>query len=77
MQFVDIEGNLGINEKMLLYRGKTMVREGGLEPPFPEENQILSLARLPIPPLSHIDYLTFYSLISFIIENNLCKKSHH
>lgn len=28
------------------------VREGGLEPPIPIGNQILNLARLPIPPLS-------------------------
>ena len=28
------------------------MREGGLEPPIPVGNQILNLARLPIPPLS-------------------------
>ncbi len=28
------------------------MREGGLEPPIPFGNQILNLARLPIPPLS-------------------------
>ena len=32
--------------------GKAMVRKGGLEPPRPLGHQILSLARLPIPPLS-------------------------
>jgi hypothetical protein len=31
---------------------ETEVREGGLEPPIPVGNQILNLARLPIPPLS-------------------------
>ena len=31
---------------------KKKVREGGLEPPIPVGNQILNLARLPIPPLS-------------------------
>ena len=31
----------------------SMVRKGGLEPPRPFGHQILSLARLPIPPLSH------------------------
>ena len=31
-----------------------MVGEGGLEPPLSCENQILSLARLPIPPLARI-----------------------
>ena len=32
-----------------------MVRKGGLEPPQGEPHKILSLARLPIPPLSHTD----------------------
>lgn len=32
-----------------------MVREGGLEPPRVLPHQILNLARLPIPPLSHGD----------------------
>lgn len=30
-----------------------MVGEEGLEPSIPNENQILSLARIPIPPLAH------------------------
>lgn len=30
---------------------RTMVPQEGLEPPLPCENQILSLARLPVPPL--------------------------
>jgi hypothetical protein len=30
-----------------------MVPERGLEPPLPCENQLLKLARLPIPPLGH------------------------
>jgi hypothetical protein len=29
-----------------------LVGKGGLEPPLPYENQILNLARLPIPPLA-------------------------
>lgn len=29
-----------------------LVGKGGIEPPLPCENQILSLARLPIPPLA-------------------------
>ena len=33
--------------------GREMVRKGGLEPPRPFGHQILNLARLPIPPLSH------------------------
>jgi hypothetical protein len=32
---------------------ETMVPERGLEPPLPCENQLLKLARLPIPPLGH------------------------
>jgi hypothetical protein len=32
---------------------QAVVRKGGLEPPFPCGSQILSLVRLPIPPLSH------------------------
>lgn len=31
---------------------KERVREGGFEPPIPVGNQILNLARLPVPPLS-------------------------
>jgi hypothetical protein len=30
-----------------------MVPERGLEPPLPCENQVLNLARLPIPPFGH------------------------
>ena len=30
-----------------------MVREGGLEPPGPYGHKVLSLARLPVPPLPH------------------------
>src|SRR5215475_10286548 len=39
-----------------------LVRKGGLEPPSPFGHQILSLARLPIPPLSHwsLDYTRWY-----------------
>ncbi len=35
-----------------------MVGEEGLEPSLPCENQILSLARLPIPPLAHVLIVT-------------------
>jgi hypothetical protein len=31
-----------------------LVPERGLEPPLPCENQVLNLARLPIPPFGHI-----------------------
>ena len=34
-----------------------LVGEEGLEPSLPCENQILSLARLPIPPLAQTRYL--------------------
>jgi hypothetical protein len=30
-----------------------LVPERGLEPPLPCENQVLNLARLPIPPFGH------------------------
>lgn len=33
------------------FQGSRLVRKGGLEPPLSCENKILSLARLPIPPL--------------------------
>ena len=33
-------------------RERRLVRKGGLEPPYPFGYQILSLARLPVPPLS-------------------------
>ena len=36
-----------------LERGKPMVPEVGLEPTRPGGHQILSLARLPVPPLRH------------------------
>jgi hypothetical protein len=32
---------------------KNLVPERGLEPPLPCENQVLNLARLPIPPFGH------------------------
>ena len=37
----------------LLAKVIVLVGEEGLEPSLPNENQILSLARLPIPPLAH------------------------
>jgi hypothetical protein len=30
-----------------------LVPQEGIEPPLPYENQILNLARLPVPPLGH------------------------
>jgi hypothetical protein len=36
-----------------------LVGEEGLEPSLPCENQILSLARLPIPPLAHITQVLY------------------
>lgn len=42
--------------------GFYQVREGGLEPPLPFGNQILSLARLPIPPHSRVLWLFFDKL---------------
>src|SRR3979490_3189426 len=34
--------------------GSNLVPERGLEPPLPCENQVLNLARLPIPPFGHM-----------------------
>jgi hypothetical protein len=40
-----------------------MVPERGLEPPLPCENQVLNLARLPVPPFGHgFDSTLFASL---------------
>jgi hypothetical protein len=33
--------------------GRILVPERGLEPPLPCENQVLNLARLPVPPFGH------------------------
>jgi hypothetical protein len=37
----------------MLFNVGYLVRKGGLEPPRPCGHEILSLARLPVPPLSH------------------------
>ena len=44
------------NKKALFYRSGLNVRGGRLELPHPLGHQILSLARLPIPPSSQIAF---------------------
>jgi hypothetical protein len=41
-----------------------MVPERGLEPPLPCENQVLNLARLPVPPFGHCFDSTLFALLS-------------
>ena len=47
-----------------------MVGEEGIEPSLSCENQILSLARLPVPPLAHsYDYTTPHFLNKFFAHD--------
>src|SRR5262245_26197065 len=51
-----------------------MVRKEGLEPPRPFGHKILSLARLPVPPLPHCDQPIDYTrLRAFLLSWKCCK----
>jgi hypothetical protein len=40
---------------------RNLVPERGLEPPLPCENQVLNLARLPVPPFGHRKHSTVWA----------------
>jgi hypothetical protein len=53
-----------------------MVPERGLEPPLPCENQVLNLARLPVPPFGHSFDSTLFALLS-ATNASQCRNSPH
>ena len=53
---MDAEQDAGKRHLKFIVIQMILVGEGGLEPPLPYKNQILNLARLPIPPLAQDQY---------------------
>jgi hypothetical protein len=53
-----------------------VVPERGLEPPLPCENQVLNLARLPVPPFGHCFDSTLFALLS-ATNASPCRNSSH
>ncbi len=77
----DSRGDSGGNQKPLQTVGfesdcdpvsgdEIKMREGGLEPPIPFGNQILNLARLPIPPLSLLARGQLFTLDTFQLRSS-------